>query len=569
MRTTSWNLLPLVALATTMVAERATAAEPGFALERYAPAEAGSAWLQADSLSFGDSKLRGRAPEKALETLVLRVGGSYGAEPLLVSNTANDVVTRVVEAQATTTLGASMTVLGRLRFGVMVPMQVYASGEKSVDAAYAYAPPANAQAMGDVRVGAHWKLVEGESVRVAVGGQVHVPTGERASYTSDGETRVEPQVMAAGERGWFAWAAQAGLPLKTQGAERFGDVTVGQEVAGVIAAGVQGANGKWLVGPEVRVSAPLETSVTGGRAATLVPTMGAHYTFADGWRAHAGGGFGVGDGVGTPLWMASAALEWAPFGAKAVEAAPEPVAVVEAVAEAPAPAAEPVVEAPAPAAEPVVAPPDVDGDGIPDAEDACPQEAGKASSLPKFHGCGDVVIAPVKFKVSSDVFQESSIPELEKLRAGLVRYPVEYKFRVEGHTDTSGDAKENDALSAKRAAAVVKWLVSKGLDAKRFEAVGVGSAKPLVENDTAEHRAQNRRVEVHVLAPAPAPEPAPTPEAAPAPAPAPEAAPAPAPAPAPEAAPEAPTPSAPEAAAPGSAPEGPAPEAPGAPEVSP
>ena len=515
MRTTNRNILPLMTLAATMVADRATAAEPGFALERFTPAEAGSAWLQADSLTFGDAKLRSLAPERVRETLVLRLGGAYSHKPLLVMDDTNHVRSMVVSGQATSTLGASVTVRGGLRLGLVVPVQVFARGENSVDAAYAYAPPANSLAMGDVRLGAHWKFVDFDLLRVAVGLHVFLPSGSRASYSGDGRTRLEPQVLAAGQLGAFGWAGQLGFPLRPRGASSFGDVTLGQEVRGVFAAGFAGAGGKWLVGPELRVMMPLETSVTDGRASAIAPMLGAHYRFADGWRVHAGAGIGVGDGLGTPRWTANAALEWSPFAAKPAEVAPPPPPppppepappVAETVVTPPEP---PPVEPPPPPPPPP--PADADGDGILDAEDACPQEAGASSRVPTFHGCPDVVIAPVKFKVSSDVFQPESIAELEKLRVGLARYPADYRFRIEGHTDSSGDPQENTVLSSKRAAAVVRWLVGHSFDAGRFDAVGVGSAKPLVDNSTPENRAHNRRVEVHVLAPTKAEVPSPAP----------------------------------------------------------
>ena len=76
MRMKSLSLLPLVAAAAalTVSPRHARASEPGFALDRFSAAEAGSSWLQADSLTFGDAKLRRVAPEKILETLVLRLG---------------------------------------------------------------------------------------------------------------------------------------------------------------------------------------------------------------------------------------------------------------------------------------------------------------------------------------------------------------------------------------------------------------------------------------------------------------------------------------------------------------
>jgi OOP family OmpA-OmpF porin len=71
---------------------------------------------------------------------------------------------------------------------------------------------------------------------------------------------------------------------------------------------------------------------------------------------------------------------------------------------------------------------------------------------------------------------------------------------VEGNTDNAGEpAFDNKKLSQDRAQAVVDWLVKGGIDQGRLQAVGNGSANPLVPNDTPAHKAQNRRVEFHVL----------------------------------------------------------------------
>lgn len=72
-----------------------------------------------------------------------------------------------------------------------------------------------------------------------------------------------------------------------------------------------------------------------------------------------------------------------------------------------------------------------------------------------------------------------------------------YRFRIEGHTDTVGDAALNQALSERRAAAVRGFLTSRfGVDAARLEAVGLGESQPDVTtpDETAEPR--NRRVRV-------------------------------------------------------------------------
>jgi OOP family OmpA-OmpF porin len=65
---------------------------------------------------------------------------------------------------------------------------------------------------------------------------------------------------------------------------------------------------------------------------------------------------------------------------------------------------------------------------------------------------------------------------------------------VEGHTDSTGADAYNQALSERRANAVLKYLVDAGVPAARLSARGFGESEPVADNDTAEGRAQNRRV---------------------------------------------------------------------------
>jgi OOP family OmpA-OmpF porin len=69
---------------------------------------------------------------------------------------------------------------------------------------------------------------------------------------------------------------------------------------------------------------------------------------------------------------------------------------------------------------------------------------------------------------------------------------------VEGHTDSVGSDAYNQKLSERRAQAAVDYLVSKGVDAARLQPTGYGESKPVASNDTAEGRAQNRRVDLVV-----------------------------------------------------------------------
>jgi len=89
--------------------------------------------------------------------------------------------------------------------------------------------------------------------------------------------------------------------------------------------------------------------------------------------------------------------------------------------------------------------------------------------------------------------------KLDAAAATMAAEPT-VKLSVEGHTDAVGSAPYNQGLSERRAKAVVAYLVSKGCDGARLTPVGYGKTKPVATNDTAEGRAQNRRVDLVVSA---------------------------------------------------------------------
>jgi outer membrane protein OmpA-like peptidoglycan-associated protein len=73
------------------------------------------------------------------------------------------------------------------------------------------------------------------------------------------------------------------------------------------------------------------------------------------------------------------------------------------------------------------------------------------------------------------------------------------RVQVEGHTDSTGSARTNTALSQARAESVVAYLVSHGIDRARLDARGFGPSRPLATNVTRTGREANRRVEFRVL----------------------------------------------------------------------
>ena len=69
---------------------------------------------------------------------------------------------------------------------------------------------------------------------------------------------------------------------------------------------------------------------------------------------------------------------------------------------------------------------------------------------------------------------------------------------VEGHTDAQGSADKNQVLSLQRADSVRTYLVSQGIPSDKIRSAGLGPSRPVAENNTAEGRANNRRVEIVV-----------------------------------------------------------------------
>ena len=104
----------------------------------------------------------------------------------------------------------------------------------------------------------------------------------------------------------------------------------------------------------------------------------------------------------------------------------------------------------------------------------------------------------IQFEYDSYELTEDSNDELESLAQLLFMNPT-LRIELSAHTDDQGSDRYNDRLSTLRGQAVAAWLVRRGIDSARMESKGYGKRKPLVENDSEEHRALNRRVEIQVL----------------------------------------------------------------------
>jgi len=148
--------------------------------------------------------------------------------------------------------------------------------------------------------------------------------------------------------------------------------------------------------------------------------------------------------------------------------------------------------------------PDTDGDGVLDKDDQCPNEAGPASNK----GCPEPndddqkrlnqYAKTILFDTGKATIKFQSADVLNQIISVLNKFPNS-RFRIEGHTDSTGKKAKNQVLSQNRADAVKVYLIQGGIDANRLESVGYGQDKPIASNKTKKGRELNRRVEINLI----------------------------------------------------------------------
>ena len=170
---------------------------------------------------------------------------------------------------------------------------------------------------------------------------------------------------------------------------------------------------------------------------------------------------------------------------------------------------------------------DSDGDGVSDILDRCPNTkagakvdaagcemastgaattprtdaaaaAGAASGLVVPRTAGEsLVLKGVNFETASSKLKRESLGTLNEIAEQLTETGA--KVEISGHTDSSGSAAVNQALSQKRAEVVMSYLISKGVPAENLVAKGYGSQAPVADNASPAGRGKNRRVELKLL----------------------------------------------------------------------
>jgi outer membrane protein OmpA-like peptidoglycan-associated protein len=104
-------------------------------------------------------------------------------------------------------------------------------------------------------------------------------------------------------------------------------------------------------------------------------------------------------------------------------------------------------------------------------------------------------IGGVQFATGTADLDSTARESLARLAGVVASYP-DLKFKVEGHTDNVGSADSNSTLSLRRALSVRDYLIGQRVAASNIDAEGLGSTHPIADNETADGRARNRRVEI-------------------------------------------------------------------------
>lgn len=157
-----------------------------------------------------------------------------------------------------------------------------------------------------------------------------------------------------------------------------------------------------------------------------------------------------------------------------------------------------VVAAPeqTPMVDETIADTDSDADGVVDIADICPDSA--SGAVVDGLGCEQsvsIVLRGVNFKTDSDQLTDTSTEILDRVANTLIANPT-VAVEIAGHTDSDADEAYNKDLSQRRAETVMAYLTDKGVVADNLTAMGYGEEQPVASNETAEGKAQNRRVEL-------------------------------------------------------------------------
>ncbi|MEZ4394708.1 MAG: OmpA family protein [Polyangiales bacterium] len=325
----------------------------GFALDRF------------DAPFGGDLSFVGEMPwYSGSRNFLLRaaITADYAYQPLVIRNSSNDVISRVVEHMLVGHLQVGVGLFDRFAVSLSLPISLYQSG----DAMTAVSGQLRANgdvAVGDPRLSVRARLVGSafeEAFSLHLGASLYLGglgISDPSSNVTDGTIRVRVMATAAGSTSAIRWSATLGAHLRPDSAT-FGANSASPGVVidheGYLSGALQflAVDRKLAIGPEFVIASPFSSFFTSSNTHAEV-VLGARYQIGD-WSIGAAAGPGLGLGGGTPTVRALAQIGYTPLEQRAHAAPP---------------------------------PSDRDHDGVLDVDDICPDEPMGAHPDPRRRGC--------------------------------------------------------------------------------------------------------------------------------------------------------------------------------------
>ena len=418
----------------------------------------------------------------------------YSLNPLVVDEGDDD--TPIVKHVLATDLVFSLNVWKGLEFGALLPVTLLAKGDDDAATAVGLTPMDGAS-MGDLslRVAYRWEFTYRDAMAIHV--PVYLPTAPDDDLLARG-LGVKPTL--AYNHGFEHADLTFNLSYLWRDDVEVGDFHGGQEL-GVHMGTRIGLDPTWDTAIVASIGVDSSLHDFFGAAETPVePQAGVEHWFGQHWRLGGFLGTGLSRGIGAPDLRVGLSIA---FGEKPARPRREGDRDSDGVPD--------ENDACPQDAEDHDGFEDADGcpeedndkDGIADEDDSCPLEPETQDGIADEDGCPDHIrvegalittFEPVQFKTDSDEILPESHAMLREV-ANVMKANPGMEIHVAGHSDSTGEADHNRELSDRRAQSVRKFIIAQGVDEDRLDAKGYGEDQPVASNDTEEGRRKNRRVE--------------------------------------------------------------------------
>ena len=461
-----------------------TAASAQVDAERFKPAVTPDGWVNAEGSGV-------RSPQDPLE---LGVYLNYAKNSLVTVDSAGNLEDELVSGRLGGDLLASYTLADPFVIGVGLPFYLVQTGDAD--------PPPTFGGLGDLRIVPKLRLLDDrESVGLALLVELRAPT-HTGEFSGGARNLQAIPKLAVDHRfkSGIRLGANAGVAIRED--TRFFNIIAGDEVVYALALGYRFDHwyrGKTEIGAELNGGIGL--SQTDREELPLEALLYVRHGLSEELELQAGPGFGLIPGFGVPIFRVFAGLRYRPTDhdrdgdgiSDEDDRCPDQAEDWDRQEDTDGCPEED---------------PDDDQDGIPNDQDDCPSVKETINGVDDEDGCPDQgdprvvyedgqvkVLEHVQFESGSAEISPESHSLLDQVALTIKANPEIEKVQVEGHTDERGEHDMNVRLSQRRAESVQRYLEKKGVQKDRLSAKGYGPDKPLLDEDTAEAHAKNRRVE--------------------------------------------------------------------------